>query len=107
MPVRKRLVETEMSTPTLNDNSTVHMHPQVVLRLVEDEAVLLNLDDGNYYGLNAVGARMVELLQEGANIGTAYRTLLEEYDVEAERLRRDLEQLIGEMQTQGLVTVKP
>jgi hypothetical protein len=85
----------------------VRIHPQVILRQVEDEAVLLNLDDGTYYGLNPVGARMVEILHEATDVGTACQMLLQEYDVDAERLRHDMERLASEMHARGLVTVEP
>jgi len=90
-----------------NDSSTVRIHPQIILRQVQDEAVLLNLDDGTYYGLNPVGARMLEVLHESADIGAAHRTLLEEYNVDPDQLRRDMEHLIRDMQARNLVIVEP
>ena len=96
-----------MTDQTLTDKTKVRIPRQVILRQVEDEAVLLNLDDGTYYGLNPVGARMVEVLHQGADVGSACRMLLQEYDVKEEQLRRDMERLIGEMLSRGLVTIEP
>lgn len=78
----------------------------VVIRTFDDgESVLLNLDSEQYYGLNTVGSRMWELLTTSPTVAVAYDALLEEYAVEPEILRRDLETLVADLIAQGLVLV--
>jgi len=47
-----------------------------------EEAALLNLKDGVYYGLNPVGARIWNLLQKPITAGEILEVIIEEYDVE-------------------------
>jgi hypothetical protein len=81
--------------------------PDVMFRTVGDEAVLLNLKTELYLGLDPVGARMWDLLIKAASIEEAFDALLTEYDVEAGKLRTDLEKFIGRLVEEGLIEVSP
>ena len=79
----------------------------VMIRTFDDgESVLLHLETEHYFGLNAVGSRMWELLTTSESIDAAYATLLEEYEVEPDVLRADLETLIGKLADGQLVEVQ-
>lgn len=78
----------------------------VLFRELEGESVLLHLDDEQYYGLDDVGTRMWLALTRNATVGDAYEELLGEYDVDAERLRRDLLALLDRLEEHGLVKVR-
>jgi hypothetical protein len=75
----------------------------VMSRQVGDETVILDLNSGTYFGLDPVGARMWQLLTEGRQPDEMVRTLLDEYDVEETRLRQDMEALVDELVSRGLV----
>ena len=62
----------------------------VMFNRVGDEVVLLDLDSGMYYGLDAVGGRLWDLISGSATIGEAIDTMLEEYEVEREVLESDV-----------------
>ena len=83
--------------------SHVAINPSVIYRDLAGEVVLLNLQSGVYYGLDAVGARVWQLLMESRGIDDLCATLLDEYDVDAETLRADVERLVGELTEKGLV----
>lgn len=67
--------------------------------------MLLNLNNESYYGLDEVGTRMWELLTSSESIQAAYDQLLDEYEVEAETLRRDMQNLISNLFDQGLLEI--
>ena len=73
---------------------------------LDDEAVILNLKDGVYYGLNPMGARIWDLLQESRTVGEIRNIILEEYEVEPERCEQDLLQLLNELAAKGLIVIK-
>ena len=77
----------------------------VLISNVSGESVLLNLKSERYFGLDEVGTRMLSVLTESKSIQAAYETLLDEYDVEAEALRNDLDSLIDKLIDQGLMEV--
>ena len=77
----------------------------VLFQQLQDEAVLLNLESGQYFGLDPVGTRIWNLLAEGKALPEVTSTILAEYEVEAARCEADLLKLLGDLAEQGLVTV--
>lgn len=77
----------------------------VLIREISGEAVLLNLDNESYYGLDDMGTHMWNVLTTSPSIQDAYAALLQEYDVEPERLAADLADLVGKLVEHGLVAV--
>ena len=69
------------------------------------EAAILSLDNGVYYGLDLVGARVWSLVQEPQTFGALRDTLLKEYNVEADNLETDLRELLEQLAQYGLIEV--
>jgi hypothetical protein len=88
-------------------SSRVTIAPDVMFRIIGDEAVILNLKSQLYLGLNPVGTRVWTVLQGSPSIEAAHACLLEEFDVEPERLRQDMDKLLDQMLEQGLVELRP
>jgi hypothetical protein len=90
----------------LSANTIVAATPEQVSCAVGDESVILGLRNSVYYGMNAVGASVWKLLlQEQRSIAELRDSVLQEYDVEKERCERDLLDLLGKMQAEGLIQV--
>lgn len=59
-----------------------------------------------YYGVNPVGARVWNLLQQPRSVSELRDTLLDEFEVEADRCERDLFDLLEKMRGEGLIEVR-
>ena len=81
---------------------TLRIRPDVVFRQLDDEAVLLDLKSGTYFGLNTVGTRVWQLLVARTALSNVLDTLVDEYDVERAELECDLLSLSQELCTRGL-----
>ena len=79
------------------------VHPSVITRELSGETVLLNLESGVYYGLDAVGTRVWQLLQQGRTIAEVCEVMVEEYDVERDVVNDDVSRLVGELRERGIV----
>jgi Coenzyme PQQ synthesis protein D (PqqD) len=79
----------------------------VLVRHLDEEAVLLNLDTEKYFGLDAMGSRMFVLVTGSPCVEMAYEQLLEEFDVEPEVLRSHLADLLSLLVNNGLLDVRP
>jgi hypothetical protein len=79
----------------------------VLIRHLEGESVLLNLDSERYFGLDATGTRMWELMTSQPTIALALEKLQEEYEAEPETLRTHLTELLGRLVENGLLQVLP
>src|SRR6266481_6800426 len=84
-------------------DSTISISPDVMVRKVGEESVLLDLKTERYLGLDEVSARFWDLLTSGGSIQSAYDTLLAEFEVDPDRLRNDLDDFIRELVQFGLV----
>jgi hypothetical protein len=73
---------------------------------LKGQAAILNLNDGMYYGLNEVGARIWSLLSEPITVGLIRDQLEREYDVDGDRCEKDLVTLLSQLQDAGLIEVK-
>ena len=79
------------------------MLPDILSQNVRGETVLLDLNGESYFGLDAVGTRIWQLLQEHSDLQKIYDSMLEEYDVEGEQLEKDIDELITKLVEAGLV----
>ena len=70
------------------------------------EVAILDLQGGTYYGLDAVGARVWELIQEPRTIEAIRDTLVSEYEVESDRCESDVIALIQRLVEEGLAEVR-
>jgi hypothetical protein len=73
---------------------------------LEDEAVILHLKDGVYFGLNQVGARIWNLLQVPRRVSEIRDVILEKYDVEPQQCEQDLLKLLKELHSKGLINIR-
>ena len=79
----------------------------VVFRTVDAETVVLNLESGNYHGLNGSAGRMLELLAENGSIGATSALVAEEFGQPVDRITDDLATLCAALIERGLLEVQP
>ena len=93
--------------PTLGPQTRLKTAPQVRSREIGGEAVLLDLEAGTYFGLNAAGAVVWKCVERSKSLGEVHAALTGHFEVDAERAWADLVELIGNLLDRGLVTVEP
>lgn len=75
-----------------------------VASAVGDETVILHLKNGAYFGLDAVGTRIWQLLKEGHSPASICAQMAEEYDVAPDVLAADVRHLLRELEANEIVT---
>jgi len=97
-----------MAQPSsLRADTTIRLSPKVLFKILDDEAVLLDLQSGQYFGLNELGCRIWQLIPAHGRLGEIQDLLVEEYDVSTDQAWHDLEDLIAELMRRGLVSAVP
>jgi hypothetical protein len=81
--------------------------PHVLVRFLDKESVLLNLETERYFGLDETGTRMWHVVTSTPSIDAAFRELQNEFDVESELLRLHLTELLGRLVDNGLLQIQP
>ncbi|MGI8873766.1 MAG: PqqD family protein [Egibacteraceae bacterium] len=77
----------------------------VVGQKLGDEVVLVNLQTNRIFELNHTGARFWDLLQSETDRGRIEQQLGEEYDVAAEDLSDELDELVSQLAEEKLVNI--
>ena len=90
----------------MNLDQKVTFAETVFAQEVDGEMVLLDMESENYFGLDEVGTAIWQAMQEKATLQEVLEVLLDQYDVEAEVLERDLSDFVGKLLESGLVEVK-
>ena len=75
----------------------LRVHRSVLSRELAGETVLLNLESGVYYGLDAVGTRAWNLLAEERTLADVCTIMLKEFEVTHDTLQQDLTTLVREL----------
>ncbi len=81
--------------------------PHVLVRFLDNESVLLNLETERYFGLDETGTRMWQVVTAAPSIDAAYQELQNEFDVESELLRLHFTELLGRLVDNGLLQIQP
>ncbi|HIE85858.1 MAG TPA: PqqD family protein [Pseudomonadales bacterium] len=88
----------------MNLNQTFTISGEVICQVLDDESVLLDLASENYLGLDEVGTRIWQLIDDGETMRSVVATMLDEYDTNEDTLVGDLDKFLNDLQAQGLIT---
>ena len=86
--------------------AAVTVPEHVVTRDFDRELVVLNLQSGEYHGLNPVGARMFEGLRTATAAAELVDPLVGEYGQPREVIEADLVELLRALSERGLVVLE-
>ena len=90
----------------MNLNQKVTFAETVFAQEVDGEMVLLDMESENYFGLDEVGTAIWQAMQEKDTLQEAFDILMNQYEVDAEVLEKDLSDFVGKLVESGLVEVK-
>jgi len=87
-------------------NSTQCYRPaseEIVGKVVDDEAIVLDLANGNYYSLEESGALIWQHLVEGLSCAEIERVVLKTYQADPQQVHNDLQELLQDLLAHGLI----
>lgn len=70
---------------------------------LHDELVMMNIKKGKYFSLNPVATRIWDMLENALSAEELCLQLTDEYDVDAEQCRKEVAELLEEMEKLGLI----
>jgi hypothetical protein len=95
---------------TLSDSSTQNASRRHFIAIKEhlfsnlnDEAVILSLKNGKYYGLNAVGGSIWGAIQESRTLEQIETIIMSEYDVDLTTCRTEIKTFLETMLAEELI----
>jgi len=87
----------------IDEDVRVRVAANVFAREFDGELVIVDLEKGDYFGLDAVGARAWQGLSAGRSPREIAAEMVSEFDVEPQRLVADLVTLTRELAERRLV----
>ena len=92
---------------SLADDTYLRRKEEVIAQENSGALVLFNMDDGQYYSLNEIGARIWELCDGNRSVRRVVSILCEEYDWPAENVHSDALELLEELVLEGMLLEGP
>lgn len=77
--------------------------PTIVHETIDDEAVIINLDTGNYYSLDKAGTDIWNLLESGAAVAEVIEGLTRRYEGDRMDIENAVDRLVAELQQEALI----
>jgi hypothetical protein len=84
-------------------DEAVRTPAHVVFRSFVNETVLLNLESGRYFGLNATAGRMLEELVNAPTVRDAATRLAEDFGQPYEAIEDDVRTFCLDLESRGLI----
>jgi len=74
-------------------------------RIINDEAVILDLKSGVYYSLNEVGSRIWDLCNGTNNLNDITKIICEEFEVEEDTASKDVLEILNDFLQERLLKI--
>ncbi len=81
--------------------------PKVVHDVIEGEAVLVNLNNGNYYSIDSVGADVWSLVEKRAAVNQIVHHVASLYEGSPEEIEKGIHELLEELLKEELIVPDP
>jgi len=75
----------------------------VAAKVVDGEAILINLSNGMYYSMDSVGGLIWSMIEQGHDLGDVAATIERHYEVDRDTAERDVQALARALLDEGLV----
>lgn len=93
-------------TDALRDDSILQANDrEVAAKVVDGEAVLINLSNGLYYSMDKVGGVVWSMIAGGTSITRIADSVAKHYTRPADQVQTDVRQLVEQLLAEGLITV--
>ena len=90
----------------LTSTQTIALAPDVVLQMIDGDALILKLRDETFFSLNTTGARVAQLISQGFRVDAMLDVLEREYGEARSDLERDVNDLVQALHQRGLVVIR-
>jgi hypothetical protein len=90
-----------------NDTRVRANDREIAAKVVDGEAILINLASGLYYSMDRTGAVAWSLLAAGSSVDGITAHLAARHGMSADSIRADIRRLVDELLSEGLVVVDP
>lgn len=88
-----------------NDTNLRPNHSEVAAEVLDKEVIIIRLTDGIYYSMQGVGVLVWQLIETHNSVRDIVLAVTEHYQIEIDRVRKDLDELFAALLKERLVIV--
>ena len=81
----------------MDQNTLIKRNEELLSSEMDDELVMMNLENNNYFGLNKIGKDIWEQLDEPITLENLCKSLTQKYDVSFEQCKNDVSIFIDKL----------
>ncbi|UCH12740.1 MAG: PqqD family protein [Candidatus Omnitrophota bacterium] len=89
----------------MNLSNTYELSEDIAYRVIDGEAMVLNLNDGEHYSLNGTGTEILELMARKKDLKFIISTMNKEYGIDNKVIEEDLIIFVKELLTNKLISM--
>jgi hypothetical protein len=92
----------------MTPDTLIRRNPELIAADMDGETVMMDIQSGHYYGINAVGSHVWALLETEQRLDTVVAAVLEAFETQdAMNVAKDVQAFLAEMQAHKLVEMLP
>jgi len=91
---------------TLQLSTTIVRAPDVYATTIDGDVVVFNVEKGQYYGMQEVGVRIWELIEQPASIAAVCDTLMDEFSVDRATCEQHVLKFVKDLREAQLIEVR-
>lgn len=95
-----------MAELSLTAETLIQRSEEVVHSTIDGEVVMMSVEQGSYYGLDAIGSRIWNLLERPAKVGDLCQALMKEFEVDEARCFQDVAAFLKAIGKQKIIAIK-
>ncbi|HFD12781.1 MAG TPA: PqqD family protein [Crenotrichaceae bacterium] len=89
----------------LTSSSLIRRNKEIISSEIDCETVMMDLNLENYFGLEAIGTRIWQLLENETTLQALCEQLTEEFEVGWDQCMEDVRTFLGELSAQNMIQV--
>ncbi|HIG66304.1 MAG TPA: lasso peptide biosynthesis PqqD family chaperone [Porticoccaceae bacterium] len=91
-------------TREISTQTTIQRQQGMIQAVIDGETIMMNVENGEYYGLDSIASRIWELIETPQTVGALKKQLLEEFAVDDAQCQNDVIQFLTEMGEKKIIT---
>lgn len=91
----------------LNLSSVITRNDAIVYTDLDDTIVMMDVDEGQYYELDPIAARVWGIIENSQTVEAVCKTLAEEFDVDPSTCQQETLEFLQAANEQSIVKVQP
>ncbi|MBU1171142.1 MAG: PqqD family peptide modification chaperone [Proteobacteria bacterium] len=90
---------------SIKSHTILSKNPDHISTGLDGETVLMSIQNSKYYGMDAIGSRIWDLLENGVSFHDLQTTLQQEFAGDPNRIKEDMMRFLGQLSQENLIVL--